>query len=123
MLPKFPAVYVYNTKTNTVDQYFNMTKDVINFTNSSDRHTYACDFLKKIRIEVDPAYEKVFHVHGSYTYSLCLSEQNYEKAVELLTDYILTRLHEKADYHQQKTNEYTNMYVEVQNFRNDILSS
>ena len=123
MLPKFPAVYVYDIKSHTMSQYFNMTKDVIEFNHSSNRHTYACDFVKRIRIEVNPAYEKIFHASGSSTYSVCLNNPNQDRAVELLTDYILKHIHERADYHQNKVNEYTNLYIEVSDFRNNNLPS
>ena len=101
MRRKLAAVYVYNSKDNTFEEYHNLIYERIEFTHQFDgtgSHIYGRDYSRNIRIEVAKHAEEVFHNRLKHEYVVFLNESNKAHAVEILSNYILNRIEIEISY-------------------------
>ena len=101
MKRKIPAIYVYNSETGEFNVYHNLTYETVDFTHKFDGtnvHAYGRDYAKNIRIEIARHEEEIFHNRLKHEYVVYLTKDNEDKAVKLLSDYVLSRIEIEISY-------------------------
>lgn len=122
MIRKIPVVYTYDIKHDILSQYFNLIRDEVRFGhqfNRPEKHVYAINAIKKIRIEIAPNHEEVFHAHKSDIYSVYMFQPDRSKAIELLSDYILPNLKMHIDHHEAELSRLAKYYSKVEEMYRD----
>lgn len=101
MRRKLAAVYVYNSETGAFDVYHDLIYETIDFTHQFDGtgiHVYGRDYARNIRIEIARHAEEIFHNRLKHEYALYLNEDDRKKAVQLISEYLLSRIEIEISY-------------------------
>lgn len=101
MKRKIPAIYVYNSETGEFNTYHNLTYETVDFTHKFDGtnvHAYGRDYAKNIRVEIARHEEEIFHNRLKHEYVVYLTKDDENKAIKLLSDYVLGRIEIEISY-------------------------
>ena len=120
MKRKIPAIYIYNSETGEFNVYHNLTYETVDFTHKFDGtniHAYGRDYAKNIRIEIARHEEEIFHNRLKHEYVVYLTKDNEDKAIKLLSDYVLGRIEIEISYLEKQLSIATEKHKRCEMFR------
>lgn len=96
---------MFDAKSNTFNEYFNMTLDRVNFSMNFDepkQHVYGVDYGKKMRIELPKRSGEIFHDSNNDRYVTFLYTPDKQKAIDILLNHVITKTDIDICYHERE---------------------
>lgn len=124
MRRKIPAVYVFDAKERTFEEYFDMILDRVDFSLNFDGpkdHVYGVDYTKNIRIELPKRSGDIFYDSYHDRYVTFLFEPDSKKAIDILLDYVISKASIEICYHERGLDEARKRYQSLVDIKRELL--
>lgn len=92
-----PAVYIYDFDTGQLKQFFNLYYEEAS--KKDCRYAFACDGVQ-LRMLISPDPEVIFENADTHSIVLWLNHFNRDKAIDLISKYILDRISPEIKAHR-----------------------